>query len=76
MPIYEYVCAYCGLKFEQFRPLNRASESFLCPHCHKTAERVMSSFCSFSKDESGLATSIGGDSCGSCGGGTCGTCGH
>jgi len=76
MPIYEYVCNDCGLKFEQFRPISQAGEGFPCPRCQKTAERIMSSFCSFAKDESGLVSSIGGDSCSSCGGGACSTCGH
>jgi len=75
MPIYEYVCPSCDLKFEELRSLSQADEGAPCPCCQKTAKRILSSFCSFSKDESGLSSSIGGDSCGSCSATSCNTCG-
>ena len=53
MPIYEYVCSDCGLKFELLRPLSQANEGASCPHCHNSAKRVFSTFASFAKDESG-----------------------
>jgi len=75
MPIYEYVCPSCDLKFELLRPLSQASDGASCLQCQNMAERVFSAFCSFSKDESGLTAPIGGSSCTSCSTGTCGTCG-
>ncbi len=75
MPIYEYVCSGCDSKFELLRPLSKADEGASCPRCQNTAKRVLSTFCSFSKDESGLTSSIGGSSCGSCSATGCGTCG-
>jgi len=77
MPIYEYVCSDCGLKFELLRTLSQANEGASCPHCHNSAERVFSTFASFSKDEGGLTTPIAGSgsSCASCGAATCDSCG-
>ncbi|HCP59975.1 MAG TPA: hypothetical protein DIT43_00075, partial [Dehalococcoidia bacterium] len=54
MPLYEYICPGCGLKFELLRPLRQASEAASCPACHSDAGRVPSPFCALSQDESGL----------------------
>ena len=75
MPIYEYFCPDCDLKFELMRPLSQASKGAECPHCQQKAERVLSAFCSVSKDESGMTTPIGGSSCGSCSTPSCSSCG-
>ncbi len=75
MPIYEYVCPSCDLKFELLRPLSQANERVSCPQCQHEAQRILSTFASFSKSESGLTSSIGGSSCGSCGATSCNTCG-
>ena len=74
MPIYEYVCPRCEVKFELLRPLSQASEAASCPHCHQSAERILSNFACFSTDESGLTSPIGGNSCASCGFTSCDTC--
>lgn len=76
MPIYEYVCYDCGIKFELMRPISKSSERAACPRCHKEARRAVSKCASFSKSESGASTPIGGSSCSSCGGSSCSTCGH
>ncbi len=77
MPIYEYVCSDCGLKFELLRPLSQANEAASCSRCHNSAERIFSPFASFSKDEGGLTTPIAGSggSCATCGASGCNTCG-
>jgi putative FmdB family regulatory protein len=75
MPIYEYRCPQCNFKFEKLRPLSRADEGAPCPQCQHEAPRILSNFACFSKDESGLTTSISGNSCASCSSGTCSTCG-
>ena len=75
MPIYEYVCPSCDLKFELLRSLSQANEDVSCPQCQNAAQRVLSTFACFSKSESGLTSSIGGSSCASCGATSCDTCG-
>ena len=36
MPIYEYVCSDCDLKFELIRSLSQAEEGALCPRCQNS----------------------------------------
>ena len=82
MPIYEYVCSDCSLKFEELRPYSRAEEDAPCPRCHKPAGRKISLFRSkVEKDMSdymsmaeGMAKS-GGSSCSGCSSSNCGSCG-
>ena len=74
MPIYEYVCPKCELKFELLRPLSQAGEGAPCPKCHQGAERVLSTFACFSTDESGLSSMVGGNPCSSCSATSCDTC--
>jgi len=78
MPIYEYICSDCSFKFELLRPLSQASEKVSCPRCHHhSAERKLSAFASFSRDESGVTTPIAGtgSSCAGCNASSCSTCG-
>lgn len=42
MPIYEYVCPKCNLKFELKRPYSEAGEDATCLQCHTSAKRVFS----------------------------------
>ncbi len=74
MPIYEYVCADCDVKFELLRRLSQSTEGASCPQCESDAERVLSTFACFSRDESGMSSMIGGNSCASCGADSCDTC--
>jgi putative FmdB family regulatory protein len=74
MPIYEYVCSDCEVKFELLRPLSQSGEVASCPQCHQSAEKILSIFACFSRDESGLSSMIGGNSCASCGADSCDTC--
>jgi len=74
MPIYEYVCPQCEVKFELLRPLSQATESASCPHCQEIAQRVLSTFACFSTDESGLSSPVGGSSCAGCSAASCDTC--
>jgi len=77
MPIYEYLCSDCGMKFELLRQLSQANETASCPRCHNPAKRIFSTFASFSKEEGGLTTPIAGSgsSCVSCSAATCDSCG-
>ncbi len=74
MPLYEYVCSECGARFELLRPLSRSNEEASCPRCQSKAERVLSSFASFSKSDSGATVPIGGSSCASCSAASCDSC--
>ncbi len=77
MPIYEYICCSCGLKFELLRPFSKANEEVSCPHCHGGAERRLSIFASFTKSGTGESTPIAGSgpSCAGCSSSSCSTCG-
>jgi putative FmdB family regulatory protein len=82
MPIYEYICSDCNLKFEELRPQSRAGEDAPCPRCHKPSSRKISLFRSkVEKDMSdymamaeGMAKS-GDSSCAGCSSTNCGSCG-
>ncbi len=74
MPIYEYVCPDCKLKFELLRPLSQSDEAATCPTCEKSAERILSSFACFAIGEDGLSSPVGGGSCSGCSSTSCGTC--
>jgi len=78
MPIYEYVCNDCKLKFEARRPMSQATEGADCPKCGKKAGRVFSRFahCGGEMDFADYAMpSGGGGGCASCSSGSCSTCG-
>lgn len=49
MPIYEYFCSQCKLKFELMRPVSYAGENASCPQCHSESRRVFSPFVAFSR---------------------------
>jgi putative FmdB family regulatory protein len=75
MPIYEYVCPDCGLRFELLRSATRMNDLAPCPSGHKGGRRVLSAFATVTGGAD--AESYGGDSqgfeSGGCGGG-CGDC--
>ena len=77
MPIYEYLCSKCGQKFELLRSFSQMGEKAPCPRCQNPAERKLSTFASFSKNEAGVSTPVAGtgSSCGSCSSTGCSTCG-
>ena len=70
MPLYEYTCPKCGLKFEKLRSMSQCDQDMECPHCHSSATRVLSTFASFSKGNEGSSDS----SCSSCGTFSCDSC--
>ena len=57
MPIYEYVCPKCNIKFELKRPLSESGEDAPCPQCHSSAKRVFSTLSIVAKDGFGLSFS-------------------
>jgi len=75
MPVYEYQCPYCGLKFEKLRPMSQADEDCPCPRCNNGARRTISNFSAFSKGTGGETAPVGGgSSCSGCTSGTCSSC--
>ncbi|MFC1994600.1 zinc ribbon domain-containing protein [Chloroflexota bacterium] len=75
MAIYEYHCPGCGRKFELRRSMSQCSEPAPCPHCDEIAQRVLSQFACFSKDDGGTTSLAGAGSCSSCSAMSCSTCG-
>lgn len=73
MPIYEFRCANCGLRFEKLCSLGENGESLKCPDCGtRRPGRVMSTFSS-----SGVEGGKGAESgCQTCSTRNCSSCGH
>jgi putative FmdB family regulatory protein len=71
MPIYEYSCSKCGLKFELLRAMSQSGERAPCPSCGGRAQRVLSLF---SRSSEGSPASGSGSACASCSATTCSSC--
>ena len=79
MPLYEYNCADCGIKFEKLRAMSKADAPVACSNCGSNATaRAISLFSAISKGSNGGSRTVAGTGggCGSCAGGHCGTCNH
>ncbi|MDY6893317.1 MAG: zinc ribbon domain-containing protein [Chloroflexota bacterium] len=75
MPVYEYQCSKCDLRFELLRPMSQVNEGASCPRCNNGANKVLSSFAAFSKSSSGDSAPVGGgSSCGTCSASNCSSC--
>lgn len=75
MPIYEYTCPECKLKFEMLRPISQAKAEATCPHCHCQAKRVLSPFAALTKSGDGEVAPVAGSSaCAGCSSTDCDTC--
>ena len=71
MPIYEYFCSNCELKFELLRPMSQAGGVASCPGCGGRAQRVPSLF---AKSSEGSLASESGSACSTCSSDTCSSC--
>jgi putative FmdB family regulatory protein len=71
MPLYEYVCSDCDIRFDQLRRVARMDEPASCPQGHADSRRVLSMFAALTKDGIGEGVAMGGG--GGCGGG-CANC--
>lgn len=70
MPIYEFKCEACDLRFEEILTSRREKLKPTCPKCHtREVYRVMSSFAA------GGSARRAGSSCGSCKAKSCANCG-
>jgi len=73
MPIYEYLCSDCGVKFDVLRSMKDADAPIACKNCQGTnTKRALSVF--FASSEGRSLTSDQ-SNCSSCSGGNCSTCG-
>jgi putative FmdB family regulatory protein len=77
MPIYEYICSTCGIKFDALRSMKDADSPISCKQCQSNATHRALSTCFAHSDGHAVAGASGGcgGSCGSCSSGSCG-CGH
>jgi putative FmdB family regulatory protein len=73
MPVYEYVCNNCGLKFEMIRPMRDADAPIKCESCFSKETKRALSIC-FSHSEGNQASSSSSHSCTNCNGGSCSNC--
>ncbi len=73
MPIYEYQCATCDVRFDRMRPMSQADEPAQCPGCGALAARCASTFAS--RGSNGKMSSSSGGGCSGCAGGSCASCG-
>lgn len=78
MPLYEYQCQQCNIKFELLRPFSRADASAPCPTCKgANTKRAISRFACFSHDPDGSSKTVGGGGgCAGCSSGSCAHCRH
>ena len=73
MPIYEYLCKDCGLRFELMRSFKDADEPITCKSCNSDqTQRTLSVFYA----QSGSKVIAGGNTsgCAGCSGGSCSSC--
>ena len=74
MPIYEYECSECSLRFDKRKKFKDADLAVSCPKCGSLGDRRLSVFASVSMTTSREnITSTAGDTStgGCCGGGCC-----
>lgn len=75
MPIYEYDCDSCQIRFQKLQSMSFEGD-LPCPECGKPSKRAISVFAAVSKSSSGDTMSLAGGGCSSCSGGSCASCGH
>ena len=67
MPLYEYICNDCEIRFEVLRPVRRMDDQADCPRGHLSARRVLSAFATMTRDEyAGSEPAAGGGCSGGC----------
>lgn len=72
MPVYEYICQKCQLKFDYL--VRSSQDEIVCPRCNrKDLKRLISTFSFSSKDAGGNTTGSSGG-CGGCASHNCSTC--
>lgn len=76
MPLYEYYCADCEMKFETLRKMNQADDPIACVRCKgMNTSRAISAFAAISKESGGESRSLGSaGSCATCNAASCAIC--
>jgi putative FmdB family regulatory protein len=74
MPIYEYQCATCEVRFDRMRPMSQADEPAQCPRCGALVARCASTFASRGSNGK-MSSGSSGVGCSGCAGSSCATCG-
>jgi putative FmdB family regulatory protein len=77
MPVYEYYCRSCDIKFEKLQPMSASADSADCPSGHTGALRTLSLVARSGHNGDGMdfgdfASDGGGGGCCSAGGCSCG----
>ena len=72
MPVYEYVCTTCRIRFEKLRSMDTSHEAAPCPDCGSQAARALSVFAAFTRGASGEMEAMFGGGCACGAGGACG----
>ena len=73
MPVYEYECKDCGVKFEAIRSMKDADQTIPCQSCKSSKTKRALSLC-FSHSEGKDVSAQSSSSCGHCAGGSCANC--
>ena len=71
MPVYEYVCPNCEVKFDRLRPMTDGHQAE-CPICDTESPRVLSVFAAFRRGSEGEMAPVTGGGCACSAGGACG----
>ena len=70
MPIYEYVCPECKVKFDRLQPSGTSHAE--CPDCGLPSRKALSLFSAFVSTDGDFAEPVAGmGGCGGCAGGAC-----
>ncbi len=73
MPIYEYRCLACDVRFDLMRPMSKADAMADCPQCGEPAGRCAALFAARRSNGRAVAGSEGGG-CASCAASSCAGC--
>ena len=76
VPLYEYLCARCDVKFDLLRSFSQADAPAACPECQgQDSKRAISLVASFSRSSDGSTRSIAGSNgCAGCSASSCAQC--
>ncbi len=70
MPIYEYVCPQCNVRFDRLQPAGTSHAE--CPDCGLPSKKALSLFSAFVSTDGDFAEPVAGmGGCGGCAGGAC-----
>lgn len=74
MPVYEYKCKRCSIKFEKLISRDNRDNPGACPDCGcERSQRLMSTFAGHKSDGGSIG---GGGGCGGCSSSSCAGCHH